>query len=194
MFTRKSEAVNPLLTGSVAAAIGETVGPAAFNPMAPGAAAGPIPAPSSDAHEEGIVVVGRGTRMQGKIGDCRKLDVHGILEADVVADVVVIRDGGGIKGTVQTNKAQIYGVFEGALLVHDHLDIFKSGSITGDISYRTLSIETGGKLRGNIINREQEPVADAVPPVPSADIIPMKQAHGGVSQDGPLGYASGPVG
>lgn len=188
MFTRKSEAANPLLTGSVAAAIGEpSIAPPTYSAMSSGSSS-PLPGP--DGHEEGIVVVGRGTRMQGKIGDCRKLDVHGILEADVVADIVVIRDGGGIKGTVQTNRAQIYGVFEGTLLVHDHLDIYKSGSLTGDISYRTLSIETGGKLRGNIINREQDPVVEQVPPVPSADIIPMKQPS---LQDAPYGYPSSPV-
>ncbi len=106
--------------------------------------------------EEGWVVIGKGTRVHGKIGDCRRLDVHGILEADVVADLLVVREGGGIKGTVQSDNARILGVFEGTLVVHDHLEIESSGHVTGDVSYRTLAIQSGARLRGNIVCSEPE--------------------------------------
>jgi cytoskeletal protein CcmA (bactofilin family) len=144
-------------------------------------------------HEEGWVVIGKGTRVHGKIGDCRRLDVHGILEADVVADLLVVREGGGIKGTVQSDNARILGVFEGTLVVHDHLEIASTGHVTGDVSYRTLAIQAGARLRGNIVC--SEPDADA-----EADIAPGDDARGnvislpgmfGAEPGGPDGVANG---
>lgn len=126
------------------------------------------------AHGDGVVVIGKGTRVHGRIGDCRTLDVHGILEGEVVTDLLIVRAGGGFKGNVQTDNAEVHGVFEGTLVVHEHLDIQNSGHVTGDISYRSLAIQTGARLRGNILctepDNEPDPPADEPP---SADVIPL---------------------
>lgn len=127
-------------------------------------------------NEEGLVVIGKGTRVVGRISDCRKLDVHGILEADVVADLLVVRDGGGIKGTARTDHAEIHGVFEGTLVVHEHLDLQKTAAVTGEISYLTLSIQTGAKMRGNIVCHEPEPEPQRAPE-PMADVIQLNGSH-----------------
>lgn len=139
-------------------------------PRIPSPMASPGPSPTDNRHEnvdplreEGWVVIGKGTRVHGKIGDCRRLDVHGILEADVVADLLVVREGGGIKGTVQSDNAKIHGVFEGTLVVHDHLEIESTGNVTGDVSYRTLAIQAGARLRGNIVCSEAEAEVEAAP-------------------------------
>ena len=110
--------------------------------------------PAQSQAEDGLVIIGKGTRVTGKIGDCRILDVYGILEADVVADFLVVREGGGIKGVVQSASARVHGVFEGTLMVHDHLEIQSTGQVTGDVSYRTLAIQAGARLRGNIVCTE----------------------------------------
>ena len=128
------------------------------------------PSGSSDpAREDGWVVIGKGTRVHGKIGDCKRLDVHGVLEADVIADLLVVREGGGIKGTVQSDNAQIHGVFEGTLVVHNHLEIESTGNVAGDVSYRTLAIQAGARLRGNIVC--SEPEADAGASLPERDNV-----------------------
>ena len=141
----------------------------------PGAfsSAAPQPTTASPApHEEGLVVIGKGTRVRGTIGDCQRLEVHGILEADVVADVLIIREGGGIKGTVKTDNAEIHGVFEGTLIVHEHLDLQSTALVAGEICYQTLSIQTGGKMRGNIVCHDHEAEAGQhADPEPTADII-----------------------
>lgn len=126
------------------------------------------------AHGDGVVVIGKGTRVHGRIGDCRTLDVHGILEGEVVTDLLIVRAGGGFKGNVQTDNAQVHGVYEGTLVVHEHLDIECSGHVTGDISYRSLSIQTGARLRGNILCTEPDNETEApADPAPTADVIPL---------------------
>ena len=116
--------------------------------------------------------------MHGKIADCRKLSVYGILEADVVTDMLVVHKGGGISGTVHANDAEIHGVVEGTLVVRAHLAIEGTGHVTGDIRYRTVSMKTGARLHGNIVCSE----ADAEP---SAEVIPINGAH----QNGSNGFA-----
>ena len=135
--------------------------------------------------EDGIVIIGRGTRVTGKIGDCRMLDVHGVLEADVVADFLVVREGGGIKGIVQSTSARVHGVIEGTLVVSDHLEIQNTGQVTGDVSYRTLAIQAGARLRGNIVCSEPEPVelddADS-----ASNVIPISGAAHDVAAIEPI--------
>ena len=117
---------------------------------------------------EGLVVIGKSTHVSGKIGACRILDVHGILEADVVAQTVIVRDGGGLRGTVQTENAQIFGVVEGSLTVNEHLDIQSTGRVSGGVTYRTLSVATGAKFLGTLdTHAEAAPAALA-----SAEILP----------------------
>jgi cytoskeletal protein CcmA (bactofilin family) len=167
-------------------------------PRIPSPIASAGPSPSDSRHEnvdplreEGWVVIGKGTRVHGKIGDCRRLDVHGILEADVVADLLVVREGGGIKGTVQSDNAKIHGVFEGTLVVHDHLEIESTGNVTGDVSYRTLAIQAGARLRGNIVCSEADAeVAAAAADSPSGNVISLPGMFG--SEVGAHdGYANG---
>ncbi len=97
------------------------------------------------------MVIGKGTTVHGTIGDCRKLDIHGVLQGDVVAEMMIVREGGGIKGTVQTDRAEIHGVFEGTLIVHEHLQIEATGEVSGEISYQTFAMQTGARLSGNIV-------------------------------------------
>ena len=108
-------------------------------------------AAQSPTSAEGLVVIGKGTTVHGTIGDCRKLDIHGILQGDVVAEMMIVREGGGIKGTVQTDRAEIHGVFEGTLIVHQHLQIEATGNVSGEISYQTFAMQSGAKLSGTIV-------------------------------------------
>lgn len=141
----------------------------------------PVPKASIEASpEEGHVTIGKGCRVHGKVADCRKLSVYGILEADVVADTLVVHKGGGISGTVHANDAEIHGVVEGTLVVRAHLAIEGTGHVTGDIRYRTLAMKTGARLHGNIVCSEAEGE-------PTAEVIPINGAH----QNGSNGLALG---
>jgi len=164
------------------------------------AIASPAPQPSSLAERietaavatlpgEGLVVVGKGTRMSGKITDCRKLDVFGVIEADVVAEMIVVHEGGGLKGNVQVDRADIHGVVEGALQVYEHLEIHRTGEITGDVSYGSLSVAAGAKLVGSVQAQVDFRTANAERDVQSAVV---EQAFNG-SINGHGSSSVGPV-
>ena len=73
--------------------------------------------------EIGRIVVGAGARIKGDIDNCSRLDVHGVLEADLVADFVVVHAGGVIRGDVRTENAEINGTVAGRWQVKGRLDI-----------------------------------------------------------------------
>ncbi len=119
-----------------------------------GTTAKPIGPPAKE-HEEGVVVVGKGTRIHGSISDCRILDVHGVVEADVIAETLIVRDSGGIRGTVEVDNAEIRGVVEGSLTVYEHLEVAATGNISGQSSFQTLAVATGATLAGTVVTSEQ---------------------------------------
>jgi cytoskeletal protein CcmA (bactofilin family) len=124
------------------------------------AVAGPDVATGSNQDPDGLVVIGKSTHVSGKIGACRVLDVYGILEADVVTEMLIVREGGGIKGTITTHDARILGVVDGTLTVVEHLDIEATGQVVGTVAYKTLSIAKGARFLGKL------DIHGATPPAP----------------------------
>jgi cytoskeletal protein CcmA (bactofilin family) len=115
-----------------------------------------IPSPSSikaaEAESEGKrLTIGRAVRVVGEISGCTHLSVEGTVDATVTdARSLDVSSSGTLKGRVEVDSAVIAGTFEGTLVVNGHLDIAATGQVRGAISYRALSIATGGKISGTI--------------------------------------------
>ena len=107
------------------------------------------PAPVEDAGE-GIVVVGKGASIVGEISNCSQVEIVGALEGKVVAAVVIVREGGWLKGQVYSDRAEVHGTIEGQLQVEDHLDIRATGDVSGELTYGKLSVASGGRLAGSV--------------------------------------------
>lgn len=106
----------------------------------------PVSVPCKD----GVVVIGKGTRVSGSIGDCQVLEVFGVVEADVTAERLIVQNGGGICGNVHADNAEISGVVEGSLVAFEHLEINATGEVWADVKYRTLAVAKGAVLKGTI--------------------------------------------
>ena len=109
----------------------------------------------SDAHStDGIVIIGKGTRILGDITQCSKLDIQGIVEGRISADSLVVRDGGSVKGEVHAIDAEINGNLEGQVDIKGHLDVRSTGRVEGDLAYGKLSVAMGGHIAGQIKSGE----------------------------------------
>ncbi len=102
--------------------------------------------------KDGVVIVGKGTQISGIIGTCQVLEVHGVVEADVTTERLVVREGGGIRGNVHSDNAEISGVVEGSLVCYEHLEITGTGEIWADVKYQTLTVAKGAVVKGSIWN------------------------------------------
>ena len=102
---------------------------------------------------DGVVLIGKGTRVIGEISECTTVEIQGVVEGKLLASSVVIREGGGFKGSLQVDQAEIHGVMEGNAVVNDLLDIRSTGTVAADLAYGRLSVEAGGQMTGNILAR-----------------------------------------
>jgi cytoskeletal protein CcmA (bactofilin family) len=102
---------------------------------------------------DGVVLIGKGTRVIGEISDCTTVEIQGVVEGKLLASSVIIREGGGFKGSLQADQAEIHGVMEGNAVVNDLLDIRSTGTVAADLAYGRLSVEAGGQMTGNILAR-----------------------------------------
>ena len=96
----------------------------------------------------GLVVIGTGANIVGEITNCTQVEIAGSLEGKVVADALIIRDGGCLKGYVCARRAEVHGTVEGEVKVADHLDIRSTGDVSGELTYGKLSVASGGRLSG----------------------------------------------
>jgi cytoskeletal protein CcmA (bactofilin family) len=117
-----------------------------------------IAAPVENVPKDGVVFIGKGSKLVGDLSDCTVVDIHGAFEGTIVANTVVIRESGVFKGTMVTDQAEVHGVVEGTVTVHELLDMRASGTASGELTYGRLSVADGGNIFGNL-NRLQPVVA-----------------------------------
>jgi len=101
-------------------------------------------------HNPGVLVIGDGISLRGETIICKNLIVSGKLEASASCSRMRIADTGTVFGNVTVNDAEIWGVFEGSLLVKRCLIIHPGAKVFGRVTYTGLRIFRGGKLLGDI--------------------------------------------
>jgi cytoskeletal protein CcmA (bactofilin family) len=95
--------------------------------------------------------IGKHIKVSGEISGCERLVVEGEIDATMHdVNTLEIAACGKVAGKVEVEHAVINGSFNGTLIVHGHLDIPQGGSVSGTISYKSVSVANGGKLAGTI--------------------------------------------
>lgn len=103
---------------------------------------------------DGVLVIGKGTRIVGNISDCAKLEILGDLKGMIVADALVIGPGGSVEGDVRATLVEVHGTFQGRMEVADLLDIRSTGRVNGELTYARLAVANGAHLSGTVITSE----------------------------------------
>ena len=120
---------------------------------------------------EGVVIIGKGTRIAGEITNCTRLEIQGAVEGRISAVALVVRDGGSVNGEIYAENAEINGIVQGHLDVKGLLDIRSTGRVEGDLAYGRLAVAMGGHIAGQIKNADQsiaaEPANEQVVPISS---------------------------
>jgi cytoskeletal protein CcmA (bactofilin family) len=61
----------------------------------------------------------------------------------------ILQDGN-LEAKVEAENVSVAGRFEGEMICNGKLTVFGKGKVIGDVSYGTLSIESGGALDGSV--------------------------------------------
>ncbi len=122
-------------------------------------------APASEDKHDGQVLIGEGVKINGEIRECQKIEIHGTVEGDLEAEVLIVHGKGLLKGNVKTDIAEVHGSIDGDVSVKNLLDVKAQGSVTGKIKYGELSVETGGRIVGTFSYSSatsQSPTTDTI--------------------------------
>jgi cytoskeletal protein CcmA (bactofilin family)/ribosomal protein S27E len=135
----------------------------------------------------GDVLIRKRGRLSATSVHCRDLECHGIIEANVTCSGdASFRTTGSIIGEIRCNRfvvekgadvafmnpvhateVEIQARVTGAIYSSGPVLITSNGSVNGDVTARSVSIEPGGELNGamNIVRAKQPPTALAPAPI-----------------------------
>lgn len=120
----------------------------------PAAPARPVAASNP---ENKILTVGRDITLSGEIKQCDRLIIEGEVDASLEGTrVLEISPAGTFRGDTEVEEADIAGHYSGTLTVRRKLIIRKTGRVTGNIRYKEVIVEAGGKIGGDVSFMDEE--------------------------------------
>jgi len=94
-------------------------------------------------------IISEGSEFKGNIKTSGEIQIDGVINGNVRAKQVVVGVNGNVRGNVTANFLRICGKIEGEIRA-ETLEIVSSASVKGNIYKKTISIESGSKVIGNI--------------------------------------------
>jgi cytoskeletal protein CcmA (bactofilin family) len=132
------------------------------------------PASTANNAESKKLTVGREITLKGEIGSCDVLVVEGVVEAQIKDCIrLEVSDGGSFIGSAQVDEAEISGRFEGDLNAR-RVTVIHSAEISGKITYGSIQIENGARIKGELDYLEGSDDGTARPGTTAAITIPRK--------------------
>ena len=94
-------------------------------------------------------IISEGSEFKGNIKTSGEIQIDGVLNGNVRAKQIVVGVNGNVRGNVTANFLRICGKIEGEIRA-ETLEIVSSASVKGNVFKKTISIESGSKVIGNI--------------------------------------------
>ncbi|NNG04398.1 MAG: polymer-forming cytoskeletal protein [Inquilinus sp.] len=112
-------------------------------------------------------VISAGLRVIGNLESDEDVEVRGIVEGDISSRTLTVSEGARVEGAIAADRVTVAGTVNGKISA-DRVAISKSGSMIGDLTYKSLSIEEGASFdgqcrRSDAGRREPEKVSNLKP-------------------------------
>ena len=122
------------------------------------------------------VIIGEGVTIKGEINNASEVQIDGVADVIIKTDNLTVGSVGSLKGTIETENADVWGKIDGDIKVSNTLTIQDLGAASGKIEYSKLQIKLGGQVTGDLIRNEK--VKKIRPDTKEEDIIskPLQDA------------------
>lgn len=100
----------------------------------------------------GNMIVGPDAVITASIRNCRRLEVYGYVDGDVIAESVVVHQGGKMFGAIRAGEAEVLGTMQGNVTVKNLIAIRSNGIVNGNVRYGSIILENGGELAAELRN------------------------------------------
>ncbi len=122
----------------------------------------------------GNTVIAKDLLVTGKLSGEGVVQIEGTVEGEIsLKGYVIVASTGRVKGPVEADVIRVAGEVEGNLISHDHVQLERTGVITGVVTTVSFVIENGGRLNGRTT---MLPEQSSVPHVESLE--PLAEAKG----------------
>ena len=101
------------------------------------------------------VVIGDGVTIKGEITNAHEIQIDGIADIVLKTDNLVVGSNGRLKGSIETENADIWGKIDGDIKVANTLTIQELGYASGKIEYAKLQVKLGGYISGELSKKEK---------------------------------------
>ena len=93
-------------------------------------------------------IISAGSKLEGNIETKGTLIIDGSVTGTIRCGSLEIMADGNVDANVEAETVHVAGSFEGEMICRGKLTFFRTGKMKGNVSYGTLSIESGGLLDG----------------------------------------------
>jgi len=101
------------------------------------------------------VIIGEGATIKGEIDNASEVQIDGTADISLKTENLTVGSTGNLKGTIETENADIWGKINGDLKITSTLTIQELGSASGKIEYSKLQIKLGGEISGELTKNEK---------------------------------------
>jgi cytoskeletal protein CcmA (bactofilin family) len=95
-------------------------------------------------------IISAGSKLEGSIETAGTLIVDGSVTGNIKCGSLEVLQDGNLEAKVEAENVSVAGSIEGEIICNGKLTVFSKGKVIGDVSYGTLSIESGGALNGSV--------------------------------------------
>lgn len=106
--------------------------------------------------EPTVLLIAADSEIEGTVRSQGVVQVEGVLRGEVHAPKVLVAVGGRVEGTIRAQSTRIKGILKGAVVAHE-IDLDRTASVEGELTYDDISIERGARVRG--VHRQRDPDA-----------------------------------
>ena len=104
--------------------------------------------PTSPTSNAGKSILASDLKITGDIISKGSVEVMGEVDGSVSAQSLLVSNEGGVKGTIAAETVDLRGKINGKI-DSGTLTLRSAAQVTADITYSTLSIESGAQIEGN---------------------------------------------
>lgn len=100
--------------------------------------------------ENGVLMIGEGVRLNGKIEASGCVHVHGVVDGEVVASEVHVGQSGRIEGSISAQNVDVFGYVGDSVSASKSVSVRSGATVVGNIKYQTIEIESGARIEGSL--------------------------------------------
>ena len=100
-------------------------------------------------------IIGRDVIFKLKISNSKKIEINGIVEADINSEKITLGKTANFDGAIQADLVVISGEYQGKLKA-DSVWLTDSSVIRGEINYKSLQMDRGAALNCRVVHNWDE--------------------------------------